>query len=352
MWAGLTREFNNLLAARIFMGIGGSAADAVAPDVVGEVFFIHQRGRAMVSATTGSRLFCSVCSNLVMQACYTVFLACGSLVGGASGSYIVAMRSYEWLHWTNVILSAITLLLCFLFQPETLFDRAMSLAIASHGDTQDSSVEKTTTGAGIEDVESTLSSASFTFARSLKMVTYRPGLLRRFATPFLTLRFPGVWLVMLWYAGLVGGIVTVSSVGPQMVASPPYLWGRNAGLINIGGIIGTLLGTIYCYLVADFSIKRHAKKEIHGFAEPEARLKTALPGLFLATTGLWVFGFSGQNPGGSNWIGLQFGQGMLAFGLMQVGSLLPSLPLIQHLPASLMRCLTGYYRPLLSDSTM
>jgi MFS family permease len=48
MWAGLATSFNNLLAARLFMGIGGGPADAVAPDVVGEVFFLHQRGRAMV----------------------------------------------------------------------------------------------------------------------------------------------------------------------------------------------------------------------------------------------------------------------------------------------------------------
>jgi hypothetical protein len=49
MWAGLAKSFDSLLAARLFMGAGGGPADAVAPDVVGEVFFVHQRGRAMVS---------------------------------------------------------------------------------------------------------------------------------------------------------------------------------------------------------------------------------------------------------------------------------------------------------------
>jgi MFS family permease len=48
MWAGLTTSFNGLVAARIFMGIGGAPADAVSPDVVGEIFFVHQRGRALV----------------------------------------------------------------------------------------------------------------------------------------------------------------------------------------------------------------------------------------------------------------------------------------------------------------
>lgn len=48
MWGGLATSFNSLLVARIFMGIGGAPADAVSPDVVGEIFFVHQRGRAMV----------------------------------------------------------------------------------------------------------------------------------------------------------------------------------------------------------------------------------------------------------------------------------------------------------------
>lgn len=49
MWAGLSTTFDSLMAARLFMGIGGGPADAVSPDVVGEIFFVHQRGRAMVS---------------------------------------------------------------------------------------------------------------------------------------------------------------------------------------------------------------------------------------------------------------------------------------------------------------
>ena len=51
MWCGLaTLKFNSLLAARVIQGLGGAPADAVAPTVVGEIFFVHQRGRAMVSS--------------------------------------------------------------------------------------------------------------------------------------------------------------------------------------------------------------------------------------------------------------------------------------------------------------
>jgi MFS family permease len=48
VWAGEANSYNSLLAARLFQGVGGGAADTLAPDVVGQIFFVHQRGRAMV----------------------------------------------------------------------------------------------------------------------------------------------------------------------------------------------------------------------------------------------------------------------------------------------------------------
>jgi MFS family permease len=49
VWCALAPSFGSLLAARILQGAGGGAADTVAPALIGELYFIHQRGRAMVS---------------------------------------------------------------------------------------------------------------------------------------------------------------------------------------------------------------------------------------------------------------------------------------------------------------
>jgi MFS family permease len=46
--AAMATTFSGLMVARFFMGVGAGSADAVSPDVVGEIFFVHQRGRAMV----------------------------------------------------------------------------------------------------------------------------------------------------------------------------------------------------------------------------------------------------------------------------------------------------------------
>ncbi|KAJ4374152.1 hypothetical protein N0V83_002893 [Neocucurbitaria cava] len=298
MWAGLATSFNSLLAARLFMGIGGGTADAVSPDVVGEIFFVHQRGRAM--------------------AIYTVFLTLGSLMGGLAGGYIVADMGLDWLHWMNVVLSAITFVLCLVLQAETLYDRPQT-TITFSDDTEKSGTE-TKEAVVIADSAAPSSYPPYSYLRSLKLITYRPGIVQKFIAPYKVMRLPGVWLISCWYAGLVGLIVTLATVGSQLVAAPPYLWGKNVGLINVGGLVGALLGCVYTYFIADFNTKRLATKDRHGFSEPESRLVTALPALFVATMGALIFGFVGQNPSPNAWVGLQFGVGMVSFGLMQAPS--------------------------------
>ncbi|KAF1971867.1 MFS general substrate transporter [Bimuria novae-zelandiae CBS 107.79] len=298
MWAGLTTNFDSLLAARIFMGIGGGPADAVAPNVVGEIFFVHERGRTM--------------------AFYTVLLSAGSFVGPIAGSYIAAHDGLVWIHWTNVILSAIAFVFCFFLQPETLYERPIPAA----SDTLDA-VDKPSVDTK-EVIATTATSQAlyppYTFLDSLKPFTYCGGIGRKFLAPLLTLRLPGVWLVSLWYAGLVGAIVSISSVGAQIVASPPYLWEKNAGLINCGGLVGAFLGSVYTYLVADFTTKHLAKKDIHGYSEPESRIVTSMPALFISTAGTIIFGIIAQNPSSKGWVGLEVAFGMVAFGLMQAPS--------------------------------
>ncbi|KAF2218864.1 major facilitator superfamily domain-containing protein [Elsinoe ampelina] len=299
IWAAEAKSFNSLLAARVFTGMGGAAADTLAPDVVGQIFFVHERGRSM--------------------AVYTIFLTAGSLVGGVVGGYIAYGIGWRWTMWLHVILAGAVFLGCLFFLPETLFDRESALAAAHDETGNGSDIEKEKTGT-IERINSQVF-PPYTFSRSIGFMKPRPGIFGRFITPFKTLRYPGTIMVCLHYAGLVGLIVTISSVGPQILVAPPYLWGANAGLLNIGGLVGAILGAIYTYFTADWITKRAARKEQHGYAEPEKRLPLMIPALVIATGGSLVFGFVAQNPSPNGWVGLNAGMGMVAFGLMQVPSI-------------------------------
>lgn len=223
----------------------------------------------------------------------------------------------DWIQWINVILSAIILVLCLLLVPETRFERHQTPSTNYVGEKVDTPAEE------VEEVntaEASVNFPPFTYRRSLGF--HRPKLspLGKILVPFQTLRLPGVWLVMFWYAGLVGGVVTISTMGPQYVASPPYLWGENAGLINVGGIIGALLGLVMTSFFADRVMKPRGVSNSM-YLEPESRLPVAFPGLLMGTFGLWVFGFCAEHPSPNAWVGLQVGIGMVSFAIMLVPSI-------------------------------
>ncbi|KAJ5819413.1 hypothetical protein N7474_005004 [Penicillium riverlandense] len=262
------------------------------------------------------------CPGLITQhkGFYTVFLALGPLVGGVVGGYIAGNLGIPWINWINAIISGALFVTCFFFQPETLFNR---------DDPQPSEVAEASVGPekseDLQEVENisplSLSQQRFSYTKSLEVGVYCAALRTQFLRPFLTLRLPGVWLVMLWYGGLVGGIVALSAVGPTILAMPPYLWGVNAGCINVGGIIGVLIGFLTTAVFSDRVISWQSKRSATACIEAEARLSLAIPGLCLAVAGLWTFGFCADHPAPHMWIGMEFGLGMLCFGIMMVPSI-------------------------------
>jgi hypothetical protein len=212
-----------------------------------------------------------------------------------------------------------TLMVIFLV-PETLFDRQAALVAEQHpsvtgtGSVSDEKAHAST-------VERAVAGQPMTFGQSLKVGVYRGDLIKHFLDPWRSLAFPGTWVVLLHYGGLLGGIVTISTVGPIFLAMPPYLWGKNVGFVNFGAVVGCVLGFAFTYLMADRTITGGAKKESHGLAEPESRLPVMFPALFLATTGIWTFGFCAAHPSPHAWAGMVVGYGMVGFGIMQIPSI-------------------------------
>ncbi|KXH69640.1 major facilitator superfamily transporter [Colletotrichum salicis] len=321
----VSTTYNGVLVSRLFQGIGAGASESVAPALIGEVFFVDERGRAMVRLMSNMSdrnrgLFLLINQLPLTQAIYTVFLAGGSLIGGIAGGYIGYQLGWAYIFWVGTAVSAACFIATLFLVPETLYDRVVSSNIDAAGSGQ-SPIDEKGIESHVEDAQrQVLDYRPFTYGRSLGFTHYRGGVARNFLAPWKTLRFPGTWVVMFHYAGLVGGIVTISTVGPQLMAAPPYLWGANVGLINIGGVIGTGLGALYTYLLADAQLKKKVKSSGSGLAEAESRLPTMFPSLVIATGGFFVFGFTGQYPSKNGWVGLSAGFAMVSFGLMQLPS--------------------------------
>ncbi|KAM0435853.1 hypothetical protein ACHAPT_002744 [Fusarium lateritium] len=229
-------------------------------------------------------------------------LCAGPLAGGLSGGYIVFRHGWKAIFWVSLALSGLCFLGVALFVPKTLYDRASP----SHSTQVAESEKRVDHEEQVEYRQPTQDHHKpITFVQGLGFGRPRGSLVRQFLRPWQTLALPGTWVVMLHYAGLVGGIVTISTIGAQLVAMPPYLWGANAGLINVGALIGTVVGYLYTHMLADGRLVKQANAKRHGVAEAEDRLPTLFFPLATATCGFFVFGFCAQNPGPKQWIGLE-----------------------------------------------
>jgi len=89
VWAGLATSFTSLLGARTIMGVGAGAADALCPDVIGEMFFVHQRGRAIVSCLPSFPPFYHN---------QTLTHMCPGVLYRIPVPWIHSRRSVHWLH--------------------------------------------------------------------------------------------------------------------------------------------------------------------------------------------------------------------------------------------------------------
>ncbi|KAL6230024.1 hypothetical protein BDW75DRAFT_234734 [Aspergillus navahoensis] len=308
-WVPLANTFGRrivLIAATLIMtfggGVGMGPSFTLPATVIGEVFFLHQSGRAM--------------------AFYVAALGAGPLAGGITGGYIASGAGVAAVWWISTGLSAGVFCVILLLVPETLFDRNRYLEeenSLARGETQESRDKE----ARAENIEQCIRipesrPVSLTIWQALRFGTYQTGFLQELIKPIYTVRLPGVWVATLQVATLVAGVITMSTVGPQMLAVPPYNWGANVGLFNLGGVVAMVLALITNYFILDHVVKRQAKRQFDGFVESEFRLPLCAPGLILATGGLVVFGLCAAHTGGSAWAGLVVGNGMLTFGLVMV----------------------------------
>jgi MFS family permease len=309
IWCGLADSFGSLLAARALQGASSGPVYTFAPEITGDVFFHHERGRAMVA--------------------YTMCLAAGPFIAGVSGGYIAASLGYRYLFWISAIFVGITLLLELFIVPETLFDREAQLVREGRGDIDDNhgntTSETKASSQTKEDIandnERVPTQPAWTYVQSLKFGMYNGNIARHFIAPWLSLAFPGTWVVMLLYGGLVAAIVSTATIGPIFLSQPPYLWGADVGLINLGGVIGVVVGGAVTFFTADWLVTKGAKHDSHGLSEPESRLPALFPGIFLAVTGLWTFGFCAANPSENAWVGLAVGSGMISAATTTVPSI-------------------------------
>ncbi|KAK0936944.1 hypothetical protein LTR29_011529 [Friedmanniomyces endolithicus] len=273
------KTFSQLLAARAFNGFMPVAFALGAATVV-DLFFFHQRGRAMgvyvVLMTNGSHL--------------------APIVGGLVGQYL----GWRWCFKMAAIFDAVMFVVIFFCLPETLY------------------VRYPTTAPPVESPRLGMSG----YVRGLKLWTRHPDLklrARDFVLPILKmLKYPSVVFPALYYAAQYGFASILPAVTVASIFSKFFHWDTlDIGLAYGGSLtIGSFMGELCAGWVVDAIVKREKRKLGGRDPEPEVRLKAIWTGEILVPTGLLIYGFCLQYH--TIWIAPILGMGIACFGLQVI----------------------------------
>lgn len=282
------------MGACIVNGIGAGPAETIMPEVIADIFFLHDRGKW----------------NTLYWVVYMGSLMVGPIVSG-SMTETVGWRSFWWLN--TAILGLSFLMVVFMF-PETRFKRTIHEPVGQEKDKSSSLDEKIDTS-----TTENVNGSSDTDANEIKHVNTASSALPKSTgltltetaarDPYLGRGTPGKWqwrifqpnahpfrsiFLDLWipwklfafpvveFAAFVvswscSSFLTINLTQSQVLAAPPYnMKPMVVGFTNFAIMVGAFIGLFTAGPLSDWVSARSTRKN-NGIREPEMRLPAMIP---------------------------------------------------------------------------
>ncbi|KAF2745935.1 MFS transporter-like protein [Sporormia fimetaria CBS 119925] len=293
-----TNSYNGLLAARVIQGGSISAFESLVVSMVGDLFFVHQRG---------------------------MFITLLQFIMGAASNFsavivgpIADNLGWHYLFHILIVFTVLETILLILFVPETQYNRdhrynidgladvnldALAAAEKQHA-TVDMKPDSTKgSDADVAKVESDATTSPAlrpkkSFVQELAVLTGKysnDNLLQLFIAPFAVCTNLAVLWMVIVTGGLSAFFVAQSYDMAQIFMFPPYnLSAAGVGYLSVGPFLGGLIGSILFGLTLDKVTVKWCAAKNNGVYEPEYRLLGMIPAL-AGPVGLFVFGYMCQN---------------------------------------------------------
>ncbi|KAL2782580.1 major facilitator superfamily domain-containing protein [Aspergillus keveii] len=232
IWSSVAQTYNQLLASRIVASFGAGSVESIGPSIIADLVSPRYYATAM--------------------ACY---LSGGSQLGPLVAGYVSAAKGWRWFFVTCVIVIAVDLVVIFFLLPETLFDpdyppSTMGMAPADE-DPNKATVSRVEHSTGFE---SSVGHAAHNDPRlgsgllhlSITERAKQSGIwrywLRTFVQPLSLAGRPAIFYSSLTYGIMLGSVIAVSTLSPQLFSPPPYHFSEiSLGLLSSASFIGLLL---------------------------------------------------------------------------------------------------------------
>ena len=309
-WGGASgKNYKSLLGARIWQGVGLAPFEALVNVSVGDLFYVHERGKRMALSNM----------SLFGGAFFTPIL-----VGKISDSL-----GWRWSFYLISIFAAAILPFLFFFCPETAYRRPeyfhtdlggttlianeealqaltseapSSFAKASHeGQTTSevTSLEKHSEEAGgREGHPRPALPGKVPFTQTLSPFNGRKtddDFWRLALRPFPLFLNPAIFWGCLTQGCLIGWTVMIGVVLAAILISPPLYFSEvQTGYMYTGAFIGAVLGFFIAGVLSDWTTKLMIKRN-GGIFEPEFRIVLVIPQMVLGCAGLYGFGITSSN---------------------------------------------------------
>ncbi|KAJ6020724.1 hypothetical protein N7540_006228 [Penicillium herquei] len=284
-WSAVANDFHSLLSSRVFASFGYGAIESLGPSILADLFFERNYASAM--------------------AVYAASLSGGSQIGPVIAGYLIQARGWRWFFILCAIIAGANFVSTIFLLPETNYEPEENSERTEDADDADD-IEKDNTS-HVEAVRVTTqvgdrvkmdygAYSKGLFTIKMTKAAKEKGLFKYFAylfvLPFPLLLVPGVLIASIMYGVVLGGIVAISTLAPNIFAPPPYLFTpADLGLFTLGSFVGVVVAWPIAGPLTDL-LSRWMRKRNNGVHKPEHRLPALILPFLVCPIGLIVFGYT------------------------------------------------------------
>lgn len=287
-WGGGSgHNYKSLTAARFFQGVGLAPFEALVNASVGDLYFVHERGKRMAL------------SNL-------------SLFGGAFFTPVIVGKmtstlGWQWTFYFVAIFTAAMLPLVIFYVPETAFVRDAHFntdMTMANDECRKADTEANLASSGSHEDGPLMSKPPLISGQNLRIFNGRKtdeSFFKLLLRPFPLFFHPAIFWACLIQGTMIGWTVFIGIVLAAIMLGPPLFFNEvETGYMYTGAFLGAILGFILGGLMSD-SGARWMTKRNGGVYEPEFRLILVVPQLIFGCAGLYGFGITSSNTGRYGW---------------------------------------------------